>query len=92
MSLPFFAQLPDHDEVQDSQFILTIRSRVGEVFVDKEFIRFDRNSRGMLVVKTDKPIYKPSQTSMSLRSVTCIHNLFLPGSQHYYVYSCVGCS
>ena len=59
-------QLPSHDELTNNVFYFTVRSNLGELFVDKQSISFSTNSRGMLVVKTDKPIYKPSQTSMSL--------------------------
>lgn len=43
--------------------------------MDRQSIRFSSNSRGMIVVRTDKPIYKPSQTRMYI--MTCVRYLLL---------------
>ena len=63
LSVCLYVQLPRHTDLATNEFYLTIRSTLGEMFMDKQLISFSSNSRGMIVVKTDKPIYKPSQTS-----------------------------
>jgi prenyltransferase beta subunit len=54
-------RLPRHDEVTDREFYISITSSVGETFVNKRRIFYGGSSRGMLMVRTDKPIYKPEQ-------------------------------
>ena len=57
-----YVQLPSHTDIANNEFFLTIQSSMGEMFMDKQLISFSSSSRGMIVVKTDKPIYKPNQT------------------------------
>ena len=55
--------MPTHKEVVDGKFYIVIESLTGDmtVFYPKQRIYFYTNARGMLMIKTDKPIYKPSQ-------------------------------
>ena len=59
-------QMPESADLPDRQYYLTVSAVNGSIiFLNKQFISLTSTaSRGYLFVKTDKPIYKPSQTGI----------------------------
>ena len=60
----YAVQMPDSADLPDRQYYLTISAANGSIiFLKNQFVSLSSaTSRGYLFVKTDKPIYKPSQT------------------------------
>ena len=58
--------MPESAELADRRYYLTLSADNGSVvFLKSQLVSFSSTaSRGYLFVKTDKPIYKPSQTGM----------------------------
>lgn len=54
-------QMPSLSEVVSRRYYINLESDVG-VFVNNRKINFYNNQFGHMLVKTDKPIYKPAQT------------------------------
>ena len=57
--------MPSSAELPDRRYYLTVTADNGSItFLNNAFVSLTGGvSRGYLFVKTDKPIYKPSQTS-----------------------------
>ncbi|XP_064400639.1 C3 and PZP-like alpha-2-macroglobulin domain-containing protein 8 [Halichondria panicea] len=55
-------QMPSISQLQLRRYFITVSSHDGEVtYYSRRQLSFSTNSFGFLLVKTDKPIYKPSQ-------------------------------
>lgn len=71
-------QMPSLSEVVSRRYYINLESDVG-VFVNNRQINFYNNQFGHMLVKTDKPIYKPAQTG------SCIYNIY--HTYYYYTHS-----
>ena len=58
--------MPELADLPDRQYYLTVSAANGSIiFLKSQYVSLTSSDyRGYLFVKTDKPIYKPSQTGM----------------------------
>ncbi|CAI8027819.1 Murinoglobulin-1, partial [Geodia barretti] len=55
-------QLPSLGELESHRYYISMSSSEGHTFLNRQFVSFFGESNGHMLVKTDKPIYKPAQT------------------------------
>ena len=72
--------MPNLNELYNRRYYLTVSNSEGFAFLPRTYLNFYGNSFGFLVVKTDKPIYKPSQTGIKIVNIYFRHQLKL---SHY---------
>ena len=60
----FPVQLPSLGELKSRRYYISMSSSEGHTFLNRQFVSFFGESNGHMLVKTDKPIYKPAQTGM----------------------------
>ena len=54
--------MPDLDELEGRDYFVSVTSHNGSIdYLSRQRITFSSSSFGFLLVKTDKPIYKPAQ-------------------------------
>ena len=58
--------MPDFAEVHFKHYFLSINGSDGQEYLNRRFINFPPDAFGQLLVKTDQPIYNPSQTGKLL--------------------------
>ena len=58
----FPPQLPSLGELESRRYYISMSSSEGHTFLNRQFVSFFGESNGHMLVKTDKPIYKPAQT------------------------------
>lgn len=69
LSMCLLGQLPTLTEASSRRYLVSITSHKGtNVYLPRRQLFFNRNDLGFVLLKTDKPIYKPSQTG----TYTCI--------------------
>jgi len=72
------SQMPQLSELQGRNYFISVTSHNGSVqYLRRRQLFFNSDSLGFLLVKTDKPIYKPEQEGeKNLASLYCRVDLF----------------
>ena len=61
--------MPDFAEVHSKHYFLSVIGSDGQEYLNRCSINFPSDAFGHFLVKTDKPIYKPSQSGKLLRGI-----------------------
>ena len=56
--------MPDFADIHFKHYLLSVIGSDGKKYLTRRSINFQSNSFGHILVKTEKPIYKPSQLGM----------------------------